>query len=154
MRGATFVCVSLLFSIGCDDVEEDESDWEGEWLPTITYNGVSPAAAAAKCERFGYDRETAPDHHAACVRMVRADYCGDGTSWTRNGAAINFYDSLGIHADATDWPVDAAWAPDGAICTNHIRDFQPGAPPCVEELHDPACGGFEDGALLINEYDR
>ena len=29
------------------------------------------------------------DHHQACVRMVRADYCGDGRSWTVNGRRVN-----------------------------------------------------------------
>jgi hypothetical protein len=84
--------------------------------------------------------------------MLRADYCGDGSSWTVNGTPINLYDDLGIQADDAAWAVDAEWTADGAVCTNHIREFQPGTPSCVELLHDPACGDFSGGALLIDEY--
>ncbi len=116
-------------------------------------------AALAKCVEFGYkpwqtvDGTSLRDHHLACTRMLRADYCGDGTSWTANGTPINLYDALGIQSDEASWQVDAEWTADGAICTNNIRDFQPGSPSCVEELDDPDCGeDFSGGALVINEY--
>jgi hypothetical protein len=73
-------------------------------------------------------------------------------SWTANGTPINLYDGIGIQADDATWAVDAEWTAEGAICTNHIRDFQPGAPSCVPDLTDPACGTFAGGALIINEY--
>ncbi|MCC5642173.1 hypothetical protein LC607_04165 [Nostoc sp. CHAB 5824] len=58
--------------------------------------------ALAKCIRFGYkpwktfNGRSLQDYHQACVRMVRADYCGDGTSHTHDGTLINFYDRLGV----------------------------------------------------------
>ena len=115
-------------------------------------------AALAKCVEFGYKPWSSVggtslrDHHQACTRMLRADYCGDGTSWTTDGTPINLYDELGIQSDDASWLVDAEWTANGAVCTNNIRDFQPGTPACVTELHDPDCGSFEGGALIIDEY--
>ncbi len=114
--------------------------------------------ALAKCVEFGYKPwktfagTSLRDHHQACTRMLRADYCGDGKSWTSNGTPINVYDDLGIQADEATWAVDAEWTGAGAVCTNHIRDFQAGSPSCVPELQDPSCGDFSGGALLIDEY--
>ncbi|NUP13060.1 MAG: hypothetical protein HOW73_44030 [Polyangiaceae bacterium] len=52
-----------------------------------------------KCLRLGYlpwksDKDFA--RHQACTRMMRADYRGDGTSYTKNGTLINFYDPESI----------------------------------------------------------
>jgi hypothetical protein len=114
--------------------------------------------ALAKCVEFGYKPwkthagTSLRDHHQACTRMLRADYCGNGQSWTANGTPINLYDNVGLQSDEAAWAVDAEWVAEGAICTNHIRDFQPGSPSCVASLHDDACGDFGGGALIINEY--
>jgi hypothetical protein len=131
----------------------------GAWTDSSTsFTLGCRATALAKCVEFGYKPwqthagESLRDHHQACTRMLRADYCGNGRSWTANGTPINLYDSVGIQSDDATWAVDAEWTAAGAICTNHIRDFQPGEPSCVPELTDPACGTFGGGALLINEY--
>jgi hypothetical protein len=58
------------------------------------------------------------DHHQACVRLLRADYCGDGVSYTRNGTPINIYDSLGINPDTEAWAFEASWGRDGARCVS------------------------------------
>jgi hypothetical protein len=88
------------------------------------------SGAIGKCLRMGYRpwqiaRDGAPlrAYHQACVRMVRADYCGDGTGHTRDGTPINVYDRLGIQqADAAPaMRFEAAWATDGAVCVNHAR---------------------------------
>ena len=59
--------------------------------------------AQAKCVRFGYRPwEPGPDGrpmrvlYNACVRMVRADYGGDGHSTTRDGMLIDIYDAWKI----------------------------------------------------------
>src|SRR5262249_8280834 len=56
------------------------------------------------------------NHHVACTRMVRADYCGDGSTYTVNGTPIDIYDGLGIQLDTAAWQVDAEWQPTGARC--------------------------------------
>jgi hypothetical protein len=115
-------------------------------------------AALAKCVEFGYEPwksvsgVSLRDYHQACTRMLRADYCGDGTSWTANGTEINLYDDLGIQLDAATWHIDAEWSADGALCAENVRDFQPGSPACLAELQDGFCGAFGDDTLLIDEY--
>lgn len=88
------------------------------------------SGAEGKCVRFGYKpwRQTptagslAP-HYQACVRMVRADYCGDGVGHTRNGTLIDLFDRIGIQADETapGMSFEAAWGPEGAVCVRHTR---------------------------------
>jgi hypothetical protein len=115
-------------------------------------------AALAKCVEFGYEPwskvggVSLRSYHQACTRMLRADYCGDGTSWTVNGTEVNLYDDLGIQSDEAELQIDAEWSADGALCANHIRDFQPGTPACMAELQDDECGWFGDDTLIINEY--
>ena len=109
-------------------------------------------ASIAKCIEFGYKPWLGyADHQHACVRMLRADYCGDGTPHTVNGTPINLYDHAGVQADTESWPVDAEWTPDGARCFNHYRGGD--LPSCYEEKFDTSCGSFDNGALLIDEYD-
>ena len=82
--------------------------------------------------RFGYklwkttgDGTPLAPYHAACVKAVRADYCGDkGT--TRDGQPIDIYDTLGIQrrdlgqSDAA-MPFEAAFSETGAVCVAHTR---------------------------------
>jgi ADYC domain len=94
------------------------------------------SGALGKCVRMGYRpwqaaQGGAPlrDYHQACVRMVRADYCGDGMGHTRNGTPINVYDRLGIQqADAAPaMRFEAAWSADGAVCVRHVRVAEAGS---------------------------
>ncbi len=94
------------------------------------------------------------NHHQACTRMIGADYCGDGKPWTANGTPINVFDSKGIQTDAASWHTDAEWVPSGARCLDTGRLFQSGQPQCYQKLRDVhSCGTFQNGALLVNEYD-
>src|SRR5204863_5686447 len=83
------------------------------------------SGALGKCVRLGYKPwkmvagKPLAELHAACVRMVRADYCGDGRSHTRDGTRIDIWDRLGIQrrAEPADAPelFEAAWSPAGAV---------------------------------------
>jgi hypothetical protein len=63
------------------------------------------------------------DRHQACVRMVRADYCGDGVGHTRNGTPIDVYDDAGIQTEdpRAALTFEAAWGKDGAVCVSRTR---------------------------------
>ncbi|HKE16508.1 MAG TPA: ADYC domain-containing protein, partial [Kofleriaceae bacterium] len=130
----------------------------GSWAASSSeFTFACRGAALAKCVELGYkpwqsvSGTLLRDHHQACARMIRADYCGDGTAWTRDGELINLYDSLGIQEDAANWKTDAEWLPGGARCYHKLRDFRHGKPHC-KELKSNHCGSFADGALLIDEY--
>jgi hypothetical protein len=88
------------------------------------------SGAEAKCVRLGYapwrpmdDGRSLAPFHAACVRMVRADYGGDGTAWTHDGTTIDLFDSIGLqHTEAgTALAFEAGWSADGAVCVAHPR---------------------------------
>jgi hypothetical protein len=96
----------------------------GQLLITCT------GGAEGKCIRFGYKPwRQAPDgtsltpYYQACVRLVRADYCGDGVGHTRNGTPIDIFDRIGIQGDepAADMSLEAAFNPTGATCVRHTR---------------------------------
>ncbi len=85
--------------------------------------------ARAKCMRWGYrpwDRAPGTPKaqmYEACVQMVRADYCGDGTATTREGMTIDIYDRHGVQKSESgeDFRFEAGRAPTGAVCVNHVR---------------------------------
>ena len=78
--------------------------------------------ATAKCEeRMGYKPWKTVNGVSldvalqACVRMVRADYCGDGMPHTVDGTAIDVEDSLNVQSFvASDWGTEASWTASGA----------------------------------------
>ncbi|MEO8010262.1 MAG: ADYC domain-containing protein [Dokdonella sp.] len=86
--------------------------------------------AQVKCVRFGYkpwkqavDGTPLLPSYEACVRMVRADYCGDGHATTREGMAIDIFDHHGIQKSdgGADFHFEAGWSPQGAVCVAHTR---------------------------------
>lgn len=90
------------------------------------------SGAVGKCVRLGYrpwakgpHGEDLMPYHAACVHMVRADYCGDSHPHTKNGTQIDVYDHLGLqHDDARadpEYAFEAGWSPAGAVCLAHTR---------------------------------
>jgi hypothetical protein len=83
------------------------------------------AGARGKCIRFGYLpwADGGLDLYNTCVRMVRADYCGEGEGTTRNGMLIDLYDDVGINRPERDAGLEfeAGWSADGAVCVRHVR---------------------------------
>jgi ADYC domain len=110
---------------------------EGIWTPSGEHlpsgEGFSLTCTSgvnAKCVRLGYKpwKKTADGtslwtYHQACTRMMRADYCGDGTHHTRDGTLINVQDRLGIERfdPEPSLTFEAAWGLRGAICVRHVR---------------------------------
>jgi ADYC domain-containing protein len=107
-------------------------DTNGRRISDEGFTLTCSAGAQGKCVRFGYkpwkvtpDGIGLADYHQACVRLVRADYCGNqGT--TRDGMLIDIYDRLGIQRPTEDAEqrglrFEAAWNPDGAVCVAHTR---------------------------------
>ncbi len=120
--------------------------------------------AIAKCVGWGYKpwakKEGRPlqDLHQACTRMVRADYCGDGRSHTRDESLIDMYDALKLltrttHASMTWDPAkasfEAAWSPDGASCLARTRDGQ-----ALETVLAQCPGRFEPVAEDLGQGDH
>lgn len=97
----------------------------------ITFGCTS--GVVGKCARWGYKPwktvggVSLRNHHLACVRMARADYCGDGRSHTREGTRIQIYDRLGIQKreEEAGMVFEAAWGPEGAVYVGKARYAEP-----------------------------
>lgn len=84
----------------------------------------------ARCVALGYRPwRTGPNgadlwaYNEACVRALRADYCGTGQSHGDTADPIALYDRLGIQPlrAADGMSFEAAWGAGGASCVNHTR---------------------------------
>ena len=124
------------------------------------------AGFQAKCVRLGYapwritkDGEPMLDWFNSCVRMFRADYCGDGKHYTKNGTVIEFSDSLGINKkpENFDFKFEAAWGPHGAVCAakprinsiTNLEDLRHSCPRLKDHLGPAQCSNSEK-AYIIN----
>ena len=88
------------------------------------------AGAEGKCVRFGYKPwrtisagASLQPYYQTCVRLVRADYGGDGVGHTRNGTKIDIFDRIGVQRDevAPGMTLEAVFGPAGAVCVAHTR---------------------------------
>jgi hypothetical protein len=103
----------------------------GEHIPSASaFSLTCTSGASGKCVRMGYKPwRTGPggaslwDYHQACVRFLRADYCGDGTPHTRPGMLVSVYDRLDIQRNerASGLEFEAAWGAGGAVCLRKTR---------------------------------
>jgi ADYC domain len=87
---------------------------------------VCTSGARGKCVRLGYlpwVSAAMRDIYNACVRLVRADYCGDGEATTRDGMRIDLYDDHGVQQSDRDplQEFEAGWTAAGAVCVRHVR---------------------------------
>jgi ADYC domain-containing protein len=113
----------------------------------------------AKCYRWGY-RPWVTGHgdlvaaHWTCTRVARADYCGNGTSHTRDGTQINVWDNLPspgpIAPHGTTPPgmlFEAGWDTGGVVCLSHARWLLDGpviAVGCPGRLIAPGLGILDE----------
>jgi hypothetical protein len=101
-------------------------------------------------------------YHQACVRMLRADYCGDGTPWTQNGRRIDLYDGIGVQKMSRPlWFFEAEWAEGGAVCLSKERVISLRATlrgalgSCILSRLSPTCGNrdhFGRGTRVMNRF--
>jgi hypothetical protein len=63
------------------------------------------------------------DYYNACVRLMRADYCGDGRGWTRDGTLVHLWANFdsGDEGDTPGLSYEAGWTSDGAVCVARTR---------------------------------
>jgi ADYC domain-containing protein len=144
----------------------------GSYTPSSTlFTFGCRGAGIAKCVELGYkpwlptpngDDNPLIDGLVGCTRMLRADYCGNGTSFTVNGTVINVYDRWDIQLDTEAWPVEAEWTTGGAACIQSVTQTRAYkllgvTPSCFPALIKGSCGNrshFNSGSpiLLIDEY--
>jgi hypothetical protein len=103
---------------------------DGRHLPPgegAAFGMTCTSGAIGKCVLLGYAPWRGPAlqaAHQACVRLLRADYCGDGEGTTRDGTPVDVFDRLGAQTpdpSAAAMAFEAAWGPDGAVCVARTR---------------------------------
>jgi hypothetical protein len=122
-------------SVAIPDISVHAVTGEVVERPDTLYLGCT-SGAVGKAVVWGYapwdigavDFETA-------VRVVRADYCATGASWTLPGTYLQLADAWDVNAflDAQQ-PTEALWGPGGALCV--------GAPRLDEYIGAVTCGGL------------
>jgi hypothetical protein len=140
----------------------------GSWTASKTsFTFGCRLTALAKCVEMGYkpwaskNGVSLRNHHQACTRLLRADYCGNGRPWTINGRVINLYDGLGVQTDTQSWTFEAEWTDTGASCLTlprvvDLKTVFGVVDQCIlGKVLNLGCGAkshFSSGTLLMNEY--
>ncbi|MSP59914.1 MAG: pentapeptide repeat-containing protein [Myxococcales bacterium] len=129
---------------------------QGYTLAKCVELGYKPWIELRHCRRGGPCRTVSlAGHHQACTRLLRADYCGDGSSFTVDGTLINLYDGVHIQRDTEAWHLEAEWREDGACCLSGERLAGAAVPLCGFSIARSGCGlpaHFASGTLLMSEY--
>jgi hypothetical protein len=100
---------------------------DGSWDPR-GHTVACTSGVLAKCARnWGYKpwkqvraasgaRVALQPLHQACTRAARADYCGDGVSYTRDGTLIDLFDAHGLNVreQVAGFSAEAGFTVDGA----------------------------------------
>jgi hypothetical protein len=113
----------------------------GAALGKCTQLGYKPWESVQECNAFTCQTLSLRPLHQACTRLVRADYCGDGTSHTANGVPINLWDNASIQTQSTvpvTWLNDAEWTPQGAKCIGNYRYDPNGVTNAYVNAHCPS----------------
>ena len=140
----------------------------GAWTASADrFTFACRGTALTKCVELGYKPWQSAggvslrDHHQACTRMLRADYCGNGQPGTLDGWKVNLYDQIGVQGDTesgAEWVFEARWTASGAVCVDEVRALElvvaGDMPTCALEKMRSDCGagGFAGGTLLMSEY--
>jgi hypothetical protein len=97
------------------------------------------AAAVGKAAVWGYSPwSTDATTHQVASRAVRADYCGNGQSYTEAGTALQLRDVFGINDFADPGQKNEAfWGERGALCVDIPRYVEPGQIDCNGEVPPP-----------------
>lgn len=117
---------------------------------TVTIACVGEAAAKMKLMGYGprAPRGAATDLRQATLRMITADYCGDGTSFTVSGTHVAWRNAGGtVLPPFEERTLEAKWGPQGALCLDTPRHVD--RDEVLSHCSIPACDGdrkFRDGA--------
>ncbi len=123
--------------------------------------------AIGKCALLGYkpwstgaSGQSLELPHEACVRMIRADYCGDGQEHTMDGILIDVWDNAGMQqqlpysvdpaavaanpATGAPFGLEAEWTPNGARCISQVL--------MPRTSHDEVRGPNGSAGLTVQRY--
>ena len=132
--------------------------------------GYRPWASGSVCTGSGRSRRctdvSLKDYHQACTRMLRADYCGDGTPHTVNGTLLDIFDYLNppVQLQEEKWQMEARWNASGALCLSQRRHPEIPFPGCLRQTDKtkpatyvqlPKCQPYatgDDRGLIVSTF--
>ena len=121
--------------------------------PDGWFNIACAGAAPAKMHLLRHttagsdpSHQTTFPQRTAMLKMITADYCGDGKAWTADGTPLNYadahsppwYTTQDFNPTNLDYKkVEAIWGPDGALCLNVPRRVPRTTPPVSATCKPP-----------------
>lgn len=116
----------------------------------------------ATCLKQGYREDGPPEKLSlfeACTRMMRADYCGNGDTFTKDGTFISVWDNRAVsnREKVAEMSFEAAWDERGAVCFARPRwdtkrpDCKTGRAPQRCDSADTAMSLFRNTPLVFDE---
>ncbi|MBZ5709734.1 ADYC domain-containing protein [Nannocystis pusilla] len=119
---AATVLAGETYDLDAKTVEPGRDRW-------FTIACAGSAAAKLRLMNYGphadFDGEGHPasaEQRQATLKMLTADYCGDGDGYTHNHVALQWQNSGGTVVSPGPWGVpEAIWGPDGALCLDATR---------------------------------
>jgi hypothetical protein len=115
-------------------------------------------SAAAKMALLGYGPHGDVDgagtpatvaQRQATLKMITADYCGDGHSYTEDGTPLHWENATGSVTPTEEVGTpEAIWTANGALCLDTPRVVEPGEVACAL----PSCDDFtlDDGEWMTH----
>jgi hypothetical protein len=129
----------------------DRDTHEVEAAPTsVSLACVGEAAAKMKLLGFGPQgqRQASVDERTATLRMITADYCGDGTSFTVSGEQVAWRDRESLVTPPfAEKRLEAKWGPHGALCLEKPRHAD--LADVLDRCAIPACEDDDIGDGVI-----
>lgn len=149
LNDPTEKAVTLLRGVVIDEDTKEVSDADA-WMTIACFGNAAAKMKLANYSRFadytGTGTAASRAQRQATIRMITADYCGDGTSFTSDGVALDWLNRIERvtpqHNSTPAWAdVEAIWDEDGAICLNTPRVAEIGEveahctlPACDEQM--------------------
>lgn len=118
-------------------ISGERYDWPGKAVSATGaqasgwFNIACSGNGLYKVKLMGYDARppqtssysTTADERQAALKMLTADYCGSGTSFTETGWPLTWHNTDGwsYNSDSDSDPLEALWDADGVVCLDAPR---------------------------------
>ena len=110
------------YDLASKTVQADKPRW-------LTIACAGSAAAKMRLMNYGPQSDFDGEGHPASVaqrqatlKMITADYCGNGTSYTANGTPLVWENAEGtVQSTADAGAIEAVWTKNGALCLGQTR---------------------------------
>jgi hypothetical protein len=149
LQAAVVILAGERYDLDAKTVIANQSNW-------ITLACAGSAAAKMALLGYGpnarYVDSTPPPSVArrqATLKMITADYCGDGESYTSDGTLLDWENQAGTvlrHPGNGSSAIEAIWTAEGALCLDTPRLVDPAEVSCSL----PSCDAFtlDDGEWM------